>query len=95
MNQLAGLEPSLVAEKTYTFTSGLNNVKELAFITYSENGNLNIVAKNGKTVEVMTVTGQLLAAKNTIEGITVIGNLPLNQVLIVKVGNDAARVIVR
>ncbi|MDR1544827.1 MAG: chitobiase/beta-hexosaminidase C-terminal domain-containing protein [Prevotellaceae bacterium] len=95
MNNFSGLHPSLVAEKTYTFTSGLNNVKELAFISYSENGVLKIVSKSGKTVEVITVAGQSIATSTTIEGVTELSNLPLNQVLIVKVGNESARVIVK
>ena len=86
---------SEVASVTYTFIiDGLNKIEDNAVKMFVSNGVLNVISDGGM-IEIFDVLGIKVLEVNANIGVTSIGNLPQNQLFIVKIGNKNGKVVVR
>jgi hypothetical protein len=79
--------------RTSNVITGLSAVKAQSLFVRSENGNLVVSgAAEGSRIDVYSLVGNRLQSAVAAQGETVIPNLPKGQVLIVRSGNEAAKV---
>jgi hypothetical protein len=70
-------------------------VKVDNFNYFIENGVLNILCADNQNVTIYNTLGQMIESVVSKNGITQISNLPKNQIVVVKVGNYAERIIIK
>jgi hypothetical protein len=82
-----------LVEKSEVITGTSSAIKAQSLFVRSENGNLVVSgAPAGSRIDVYNVVGSRLQSAVAAQGETVIPNLPKGQVLIVRSGNEAAKV---
>ncbi|MEG1586730.1 MAG: carbohydrate binding domain-containing protein [Bacteroidales bacterium] len=77
-----------------TGTGMEQNVAQEAKV-YAADGKVFVEAAAGEKIAVYSMMGHQLAVLNADNGINEIGNLPVNEILIVRVGTKATKVIIR
>lgn len=73
-------------------STGINSEKAVNNI-YANNEKIYVPAKSGQKIVVTNSLGQVLSVSSANDGMNELANLPLKQLLIVKVGSKVAKVI--